>query len=201
MGNFELTYGYVVKTFIRRPWLNGQRSRDQTKGRSRSTRPAALPTQKFRNDCSIDRRCIAAGLAHQKGVAGRYFSLAFSTRMSFDLAFCLMISAPLALLQTSRTPPPGSDSMADMVTFAFAQRSSAWRSLIASCIARLMSRACLQRLCERNPPRDMLESFAPDLPCRSKPRPRSGNGCERCQAYFPPLPLGTQRRVRCKTLM
>lgn len=138
----------------------------------RSTRLADLPTQKLRNYCQINRGRVAAGLPHQKGVAGRCFSLAFSTRMSFDFAFCLTISAPLALLQTSRTPPPGSDSMADTVTFALAQRSCAWRSFIASCIARLMSLACLRRLCERNLPRDMLESCELDLPCGPKPRPR-----------------------------
>ena len=76
---------------------------------------------------------------HQSGEVGRCFCLTCSALMMFDLALCLMMSAPLELQQTSRVPPLGKRSIADTATFFEAQSARTSCSLMASCIALLIS--------------------------------------------------------------
>ena len=76
---------------------------------------------------------------HQSGDVGRCFSRICSAMIIFDLAFRRTMSAPLELRQTSRVPPPGKRSMADTATFFEAHNARTSCSLMASCIALLIS--------------------------------------------------------------
>lgn len=127
--------------------------------------------------------CLAPTLsAHHNGETGRCFSLACSTLIILDVAFCRTMSAPLMLQQTRRTPPLGRDSIEDTATFCPTQRARASRSVIASCIGLLTSCCTLQPLCGPHPRPGGFESCGRDRPYCPMPTQRSGNATHVCEA-------------------